>query len=121
VLTRNGGGAEKRSNRYYSLKDHDDCEDTKIESRDEFPYASTMEGGTSQAAVRCVLIKEQEIQRLQLIELYKLVNKYEKFLVVPIDNDGEPSWVPSPVPQTKPINVPLPVIINLLERVAIEL
>lgn len=73
--------------------------------RDEYPYASTFEGGAG-AVVADVPKKEQRIQGGQLSVLYRTMEQGESFLVVPVPRDKEPDRVPVPVPPS--IVVPLP-------------
>lgn len=74
--------------------------------RDEYPYASTFEGGTG-AVVADVPAKEQRIQGGQLGALYSTMEQGEAFLVLPVPRDREPD--PEPVPAPPPVVVPSPV------------
>lgn len=64
-------------------------------SRDEYPYASTLEGGKG-AVVADVPTKEQSIQGGQLGALYKTLQNGEAFLVLPVPRDKEPDDVVPP-------------------------
>ena len=63
--------------------------------RDEYPYASTFEGGAS-ANVAYVPSKENKQQGADLASLYSKMDQGEMFLVIPI---------PSEKPQTRPVPV----------------
>jgi hypothetical protein len=109
ILTYNGGGDAAKSNRYQACKKVPACGGNK--SRDEFPYATTMEGGAG-AQVDCVPVTEQSIQAVQLKILYKGMTKGDKFLVVCVPNippQGQPETVRKPerVPQQVPVSDPV--------------
>jgi RHS repeat-associated protein len=71
--------------------------------RDEYPYASTFEGGKG-ADVAYVPSKENSSQGGSLGALYKTMKQGEGFLVLPVPKDKEPDAVPDPVP----VSIPLP-------------
>ncbi|TGD56539.1 RHS repeat-associated core domain-containing protein [Flavobacterium humi] len=74
--------------------------------RDEYPYASTFEGGAG-ANVAYVPASENSRQGLlELAPLYKTMKQGEAFLVLPVPKDKEPDAVPDPVPVSNPIPVP---------------
>ena len=75
--------------------------------RDEYPYASTYEGG-KRAMVKHVPIPENSRQGTDLARLYSTMQDKKAFLVlpVPIDKESRPVAKPSPVP-VFPL-VPLP-------------
>ena len=72
--------------------------------RDEYPYASTREGGTG-AEVTYVPSKENSSQGGSLGALYKTLKSGDGFLVLPVPRDREPDAVPDAVPVT--INDPV--------------
>ncbi|MGV6861484.1 MAG: NucA/NucB deoxyribonuclease domain-containing protein, partial [Putridiphycobacter sp.] len=100
-----GQKSQKNSNRYYATKKCPSCEPGN--SRDEFPYASTIEGGTA-AICQCTPVKEQQIQAVQLRLFYSGMSANEKFNVVPVPEDLAPSnqTEPKPALEPKPIVVP---------------
>lgn len=53
------------------------------QSRDEYPYASTVEGGFG-AKVALVPVNEQNIQAMQLRALYSIMKPGDRFIVVPV-------------------------------------
>jgi len=71
--------------------------------RDEYPYASTFEGGKG-ADVAYVPSNENSSQGGSLGALYKTMKQGEGFLVLPVPKDKEPDAVPDPVP----VSIPLP-------------
>ena len=75
--------------------------------RDEYPYASTTEGGKG-ADVAYVPSKENSSQGGSLGALYKTLKSGDGFLVLPVPRDREPDAVPDPVPVFNPIAVPTP-------------
>lgn len=108
VLTYNGGGAKARRNRYQATKA---CAGQCVkgqQSRDEYPYATAVEGGTA-AGCQCVSVKEQNIQRTQLRTLYSTMKPGDKFVVFPIANKKVPRTVEEPVSDivTEPKDVPI--------------
>lgn len=74
-------------------------------SRDEYPYASTFEGGTG-AMVAYVPKGEQNIQGGELSGLYKKLSQGDAFLVLPVPKDREPETAPEPVPFVPAIPAP---------------
>lgn len=130
LLTYNGGGGAAAKNRYQALKKFPPyINGTK--TRDEFPYASTFEGGSG-ADVFYAPVGEQNMQAQQLRALYRGQSSGFKFFVVPVptSNSPEPAPVPVPVPvpgpsyspikQDKPVPVPVtpvPVPVPILQRV----
>ena len=95
TLTYNGGGAAAKLKRTAACRGFKLCE-SGVQSRDEFPYATTEDGGIG-AWVNCVDIKEQNIQRTQLRILMTPMIKGDKFNVV---------LVPKFDTRTRPIEVP---------------
>ncbi|WP_233164543.1 DUF6443 domain-containing protein [Pedobacter sp. ASV28] len=73
--------------------------------RDEYPYASTTEGGAG-ADVAYVPGKENSSQGGSLSALYKTLNSGDAFLVLAVPRDKEPDAVPDPVPVYRRIPVP---------------
>jgi len=115
VLTYNGGGVEKqKKNRDAALLGLPKAGPGL--SWDEFPYATSNEGGYG-AAVKRVTRIEQSRQGGALSGLYRGFHMEEgdKFIVVPIGNDGEPSWLPSLSPQTNPFPIIPPVWVPILK------
>jgi len=93
--------------------------------RDEYPYASTFEGGAG-AAIAYVPWLEQRSQGGSLKALYNTMTQGEAFIVIPVPKDKEPDkdTQPSPSPSFKPTfpilplpttlpNVPLPTVPEL--------
>jgi len=76
-------------------------------SRDEYPYASTKEGGRG-ALVAYVPKRENSIQGGQLRGLYSRMEDGEAFVVVPIPANQEESPKPKSVPVNSPISSPKP-------------
>jgi hypothetical protein len=74
--------------------------------RDEYPYASTIEGGKG-ADVALVPAKENLSQGGSLGVLYRTLNSGDAFLVWPVPKDKEPDAVPvsEPVPNLKPVGI----------------
>ena len=67
--------------------------------KDEYPYASTFEGGAT-ANVAYVPSRENSLQGyLELGPLYKALNQGDAFAVIPISNEREQQLNPFPVPQ----------------------
>jgi RHS repeat-associated protein len=82
--------------------------------RDEYPYASTEEGGPG-ASVWPVPASEQKIEREQLLQFYQqFLPNGGKFLVIPIPDFGDKK----PVPEIKPApdNIPLEILEKILQR-----
>jgi RHS repeat-associated protein len=75
--------------------------------RDEYPYASTFEGGHG-ANVVYVPSKENSYQGFQLGSLYKTLKTGDPFLVIPVPESVEKDPVSQPVvaPQSKPLKQP---------------
>jgi hypothetical protein len=82
--------------------------------RDEYPYASTTEGG---ADVAYVPSKENSSQGGSLGFLYSSLKSGDSFLVLPVPKDKEPDAVPDPVPVGKPIPVADPSFMRKMERI----
>ncbi|WP_430898081.1 NucA/NucB deoxyribonuclease domain-containing protein, partial [Paraflavitalea sp. sgz302555] len=61
--------------------------------RDEYPYASTFEGGKG-AVVADVPMIEQRIQGGALSALYKTMSQGEAFVVLPVPRESEPDALP---------------------------
>jgi len=77
--------------------------------RDEYPYASTFEGGAG-AEVAYVPTKENQIQgSLELKSLYKTMKIGEAFLVLPVPKDKEPDAERQPITVPFPLPAPRPV------------
>jgi len=86
-------------------------------SKDEYPYASTFEGGAG-AVVANVPLKEQFSQGGSLSALYRTMTQGEAFVVIPVPRDKEPDEYPESVTQPSfkptfpvlplPTQVPLP-------------
>jgi RHS repeat-associated protein len=75
--------------------------------RDEYPYASTYEGGAG-AAVAYVPDSENSRQGiLELAPLYKTLNDGDAFLVVPVPKDREPDGEKQQVPEPSKNLIPL--------------
>ena len=116
ILTYNGGGSAKESNRKSALNDISLCAD-KSKSRDEFPYACTVQGGIG-AAVSCVSKREQSIQGGQLGALARQLKTGDNFTVilVPKSSTEEPKKLPVqrpvPVVDKKPVTTPKPQVVN---------
>lgn len=89
-------------------------------SRDEYPYASTFEGGKG-ALVAYVPKQEQNIQGGQLSALYSTMNQGEAFLVLPVPRDKEPDPVPVPVlaPAPAPTQSPASEGLSFREKIGI--
>ncbi len=100
ILTYNGGGDWADENREDAMRGI--VKTPYGYSRDEFPYASTIEGGVD-AYIAYVPIGEQYIQGGQLSSLYRNMNAGDKFFVIPVASPQNPiiQWVPQP--QTHPI------------------
>lgn len=77
--------------------------------RDEYPYASTYEGGTG-AEVAYVPRSENSRQGGDLRRVYSGLNQGDAFLVLPVPKDEEPDVVRQPirVPTTVPFPLPIP-------------
>lgn len=70
-------------------------------SRDEYPYASTREGGKG-ALVAYVPKRENSLQGRHLQMLYAQMEDGEAFLVLPVPANQEESPKPKPVPVNEP-------------------
>lgn len=79
--------------------------------RDEYPYASTFEGGLG-AEVAYVPSKENASQGGSLRALYANMKLGDEFLVLPVPSEREPEAEPVPVedPVYTPDNIPDPII-----------
>ena len=80
----------------------------KGKHRDEYPYASTYEGGKG-ALVEYVDAKENLTQGGDLSRVYDGMKDGDPFLVIPVPKDKEPEKEPAPVPEDKPVPV-IPVV-----------
>ncbi|WP_317191402.1 DUF6443 domain-containing protein [Hymenobacter guriensis] len=79
--------------------------------RDEYPYASTMEGGKN-ALVAYVPKKQNGSQGARLKQLYSQMKTGDKFIVLPLPDSNKP---PVPVPQ--PFIIPvIPVQPTIIDR-----
>jgi hypothetical protein len=72
-------------------------------SCDEFPFASTIQGGYG-AVTMCVPTREQYIQGQQLGMLYRKMNIGESFLVIPVPENKKPP--PEALPLVNPYYKP---------------
>lgn len=77
-------------------------------SRDEYPYASTYEGGKG-AMVAYVSPSENSRQGYDLQSLYATMSDGDAFYVIPVPKEREPEKEPAPVPEDKPVPV-IPVV-----------
>jgi RHS repeat-associated protein len=127
TLTYNGGGKIARANRYGLLKGTDIC--MGANSRDEFPYASTEEGGLGNAWVECVPIHEQSVQGAYLRWLYNDMKAGEKFRIVLVPDPDkikqkQPKYEIVPFPKKTP-NPIFPMVITefieIIETIIITL
>ncbi len=84
----------QKQRRKEALEGHPKREDGT--ERDEYPYASTFEGGKG-AVVADVPKTEQRIQGGHLSVLYFALDQGEAFLVLPVPRDDEPD-IPNPPP-----------------------
>lgn len=76
--------------------------------RDEYPYASTFEGGAG-AEVAYVPKEENSIQgRLELGPMYRTMKQGEAFLVLPVPKDKEPDAERQPITVPFPLPAPRP-------------
>jgi RHS repeat-associated protein len=87
-LTRADPGS-KKGRRWWALKDHSREFLWPWQWRDEYPFASTYEGGEG-SSVRVVPSWEQRIQAIQIGMFYRKVTVGQKFLVLPIPKDEAP-------------------------------
>ena len=85
--------------------------------RDEYPYASTYEGGEG-ALVTYVPSKENSSQGGSLGALYSQMSDGDGFLVLPVPTDTDPE--PVDVPVTTPSDVPVPVIPPIYKPVKVK-
>jgi RHS repeat-associated protein len=108
ILTYNGGGKSSYANRKAALRGLGKA--GKGLSWDEFPYASTVEGGFG-AQVFAAPVPEQIVQGIQLSVLYgRGENRMEagdKFLIFPVSNMRELQPAPMPIRREKPWQFPL--------------
>jgi RHS repeat-associated protein len=100
VLTYDPAGKSQR--RYQALKNYPSRGSEGLQ-RDEYPYASTREGGEG-AAVAYVPAAENSTQGGELSTLYSKLNTGDQFLVLPVPKDEEPDAQrqPSPTPFPMP-------------------
>jgi hypothetical protein len=111
-LTYNGGGEAARINRNAACRGKAYC--LKGRSRDEFPYATTQEGGCG-AWVRCASVMEQQIQAGQLRMLYSNMEAGDRFKVNLLPKGTfKPALEPLTVPKVNPIPAPIPALPGLL-------
>jgi len=88
--------------RYQATKDYPSRGSEGLQ-RDEYPYASTFEGGEG-AAVAYVPASENSRQGLlELTPLYKTLNSGDAFLVLPVPKDKEPDAEPQTVPSRQAV------------------
>jgi len=83
--------------------------------RDEYPYASTFEGGAT-ASVAYVPAGENAKQGyLELGPLYRALNQGDAFEVIPVSSERERQFEPVPVPEpsTRPKVSPAPVAVGI--------
>jgi len=92
----------QRSNRYQATKNLPPRGSEGLE-RDEYPYASTKEGGVG-ANVAYVPKGENGKQGNDLQVIYKTMNDGDAFLVLPLPKDKEPNPVPVLSPEASPVN-----------------
>jgi RHS repeat-associated protein len=95
-----------RQRRYQATKNYPSRGKEGLQ-RDEYPYASTTEGGAG-ADVAYVPAAENSRQGLQeLAPLYKTLKSGDAFLVWPVPKDREPDAepVPEPVSNLKPVGI----------------
>lgn len=121
ILTYNGGGEAKKDNRTDALKKVKNKEISGDRSWDEFPYASTKEGGIG-SYVFAAPRKEQKIQAGQLGALVTRGNKMksgDKFMVVPVAGDRVKSPAPYPSPRPKPSSPPSFIIPVIFDRIVV--
>lgn len=76
--------------------------------RDEYPYASTFEGGEG-ALVAYVPSRENSSQGGQLRALYSNMKQGEAFLVLPVPKDKEPDTEKETSPNPTPVIFPMPI------------
>ena len=102
---------KRRSNqrRYQATKGYSSRASEGLE-KDEYPYASTFEGGAG--ASIAYVPKEQNSRQglLELAPLYRTMSQGEAFIVIPVPKDREPEkeTQPSPFPSFKPVLPLLP-------------
>ena len=88
--------------------------------RDEYPYASTFQGGAT-ASVAYVPAEENAKQGyLELAPLYKALNQGDAFMVIPVSSERERQLDPFPVPQpsTRPKLSPAPIALGIAAAIA---
>lgn len=122
-----------RDRRAGAMIDRPSGVDTKNFWVDEYPFASTEEGGYG-ASLRAVPKWEQEMQRIQIVALYAFVKEGEKFVVLPISAKTyrykeAPAYyqLPVPIPSKATIRSPnyvalpqihfVPTPLQLLDRI----
>ncbi len=121
ILEYNGPGSPVTTSNYnYTKNNYPSC--GSFRQRDEFPYASTKQGGPGNV-VQCVPTGEQQFQSIDLKFMYSgygtgnRMQKGDKFLVVTIPRLRPVSPVPEPVRQPKP--VPTPPVVFIPVRVPV--
>jgi len=87
------------ANRNEALKDYPAV--SRSVQRDEYPYASTLEGGKG-ALVYYVPGRENSIQGGQLGALYSALTPGQSFMVIPVPKDKEPDAERQPAPEPRP-------------------
>lgn len=98
-------------NRYFATKKCGTC--SAGNTRDEFPYATTTEGGVN-AICWCTPVKEQNTQAVQLRLFYRGMNAGDTFNVVTVAKDLKPEPRNVLVPVGEPVVDPkiVPVLIT---------
>jgi Deoxyribonuclease NucA/NucB len=118
ILHYDGDKSNWSKRRYQATKNYPSRGSEGLQ-RDEYPYASTFEGGEG-ANVAYVPASENSRQGiLELAPLYKTLKSGEGFLVLPVPRDREPDAVPDPVPVSNPIPLPSPEQINRAVKPAV--
>lgn len=92
ILHYDGNASRRDDRRALALKNYPSRKDGT--TRDEYPYASTYEGGVG-SLVAYVPAKEQSIQGGQLSAFYSTLDQGEQFFVLPIPKEKEPDPLPS--------------------------
>jgi len=103
TLTYDPDATRVAQRRYQALKNYPSRGAEGLQ-RDEYPYASTEEGGEG-AAVEYVPASENSKQGVQLKGLYATLAPGDQFLVLPVPKDEEPDAVPAPIPVPFPTGV----------------
>jgi RHS repeat-associated protein len=91
ILHYDGNASRRDERRAMALKNYPTRSDGT--TRDEYPYASTYEGGIG-SLVAYVPAKEQSIQGGQLSAFYSTLEQGEQFFVLPIAQEKEPDPLP---------------------------